>query len=142
MKHILLIILMLSFVACNCPKIVIDKSIEENINSEEYQIKSFKIQEKKYSLLMFTTGLDGEKIKVINCKNELFNDSLKTNSIQPFAKYLKIDNTCNTKIYDKEKKYFFQVKSKLAVKYKFIYIRKDYSNRYIITYTNKHKRIL
>ena len=73
MKHILLIILMLSFVACNCPKIVIDKSIEENINSEEYQIKSFKIQEKKYSLLMFTTGLDGEKIKVINCKNELFN---------------------------------------------------------------------
>lgn len=121
-----------------------DNSNEENPEPMKSFLKDFKATDNNFSILMFTTGFEGEKLKISNCDNVIFNSAMKTNERQPVAEILRIENTCMTKVRDVGHHIKFELKSDLLRQYKFVYVSKDYNRnkRYIIVYSNKFKRIL
>jgi hypothetical protein len=139
MKRILYILLIVFFSMCKTPIVEFDNSENINLGPKEILLKDFKATETKYSVLIFTTGLEGEKLIVKNGNELIYNDSLRTNKIQPIAKLLRIKNTCNTKVDDLDAHISFEIKTSIMSKYKFVYVRKDYNRnrRYVITYSNR-----
>lgn len=136
--------LIVLFSMCNTPIIEFDNSKDIKLAPQEILLKDLKATETKYSVLIFTTGFESENLIVNNYDSLIYKGLMKTNKIQPLAKLFRIENTCSTKIEDLDNHISFEIKKSLINKYKFVYVRKDYnkSKRYVITYSNKLKRIL
>ncbi|PIF33089.1 hypothetical protein CLU81_3663 [Flavobacterium sp. 9] len=144
MKRILYSMLIVFFSMCKTPIIEFDNSKDINLAPQEILLKDLKATEAKYSVLIFSTGFESENLIVNNCDSLIYKGLMETNKIQPFAKLLRIENTCSTKVEDLDIHISFEIKKSLINKYKFVYVRKDYNKnkRYTITYSNKLKRIL
>lgn len=144
MKRILYILLFVFFSMCKTPITERDNLKNINLAPQEVLLKDFKAIENKYSIIIFTTGFEGEKLIVKNCDSILYSGLMETNKIQPFAKLFRIKNTCITKVEDLNINISFKLKVSLMKKYKFVYVRKDYdkNKRYVITYRNRLIRML
>lgn len=129
---------------CKTPIIEFDNSKDINLAPQEILLKDLEATKAKYSVLIFTTGFEGENLSVNNCDSIIYKGLIATNKIQSLAKLLRIGNTCSTKVENLDIHISFEIKKSLIDKYKFVYVRKDYdkNKRYIITYSNKLKRIL
>lgn len=136
--------LIVLFSMCKTPIIEFDNSNDINLAPQEMLLKDLNATEAKYSVLIFTTGFESENLIVNNYDSLIYKGLMKTNKIQPLAKLFRIENTCSTKIEDLDNHISFEIKKSLINKYKFVYVRKDYNKnkRYVITYSNKLKRIL
>jgi len=144
MRKMPIVLLVLFFSMCKIPIVKFDDKNETNFTYQKSVLKEFEATESKYSLLIFTTGFEGEKVKINNCNNNVYEMLLKTQKIQPFAKILRVENICNTKLVDIDNLVSFELKSENLTKYKFVSIHRDYNKnkRYIVTYSNKMKVIL
>lgn len=141
---LLIVFLIVFFPMCKTPITEFDNSKNINLAPQEVLLKDFKATENKYSVIIFTTGFEGEKLIINNCDSLVYSGLMETNKTQPFAKLFRIKNTCVTKVEDLDINVSFELKALLIKKYKFVYLRKDYdkNRRYVITYSNKLMRML
>jgi hypothetical protein len=124
-KQIFLCILLIS---CKSVEVEFDNSQKNYIAPKEEFLKQFTAREDKYSILMFTQGFENEKMTVNNCTEIIYDDFLKTSETLPVAKAFKFDNTCNT-VMKSGNDFSYEIKSELAAKYKFIYVKKDWNKK-------------
>ena len=105
-------------------------------------LREFNAENPKHSLLIFGNGYFNSKLKIENCEELKPIDSGKTLKFGPFAKIYRIDNTCRTNIKDSERQQFIEFKKDSTIKYKFIYIERDFENDSLkIHYKNNHLHV-
>ena len=128
--HKIIFITITCLTLCSCKSYYEEKRDYEADSFEHVKRKFLKVydaENPKYSILVFSYYFEGENYKIKNAGNVIFNDTLRTNEMIGHAKYIRIDNRYNTKIFDEKTKKEILVKSKLAIKHKYIYITKmDY----------------
>lgn len=156
MKKVILILCILTLVACKSKKAASNKTSDKAADKKEYVqyrddfrsvtkeereafLKDIKATDKNYSVLIFTRGYKGEGIQVSNEKKILFSGNVISNQKTGIADELRIDNTTDTKVFDSFTKKSVIIESEEAKKHKFIYLMKDNSNKtmpFSITYSN------
>ena len=126
--------------ACTSPKIIFTdnqcKSVFEHTKDDF--IDRLKAREDNYSIVIFTSVFEGEKIIVKNNQDMLYNDSVKDIG-NGFSKAIRVDNRFDVEIKEIEKDYVFTLKREHLKDHKYIYIKKDMFKKkrpYIITYSN------
>jgi len=165
-KSLFFLVITLIFVACKPAKIAETNKSETSEKKEEVRknreiyyteqvkndfravtenaqfkfLEAYNATEKQYGILFFTQGFKGEEIVVKNDNETLYKGSVLTNKRTGLAKNMRILNTEETSIYDKETKKTIYIKGDKARKHKFIYIMKGNANEdkpYKITYSDK-----
>ena len=157
MKKLLLLLMALTLVMCKSTQPVADaKTVKPAATAKtniQYRddfraatskekaafLKELKATEDEYSVLIFTKGYKGEGIQVSNAKKVLYSGYAISNLKTGIAHQLRIDNTVDTKVFDSFTKKSVVLEAAEAKKHKFIYVRKDSSNKsnpFFITYSN------
>jgi len=110
-------------------------------NSEEITkkwLESMDAVDKIYSVLTFTEEFDETIILIINANDTIYEGKLNTIKSLGYTKSIKIDNRFETKIIDVNLKKTSIIKSKIASKYKHVYISKSKkrNQKYTLTFSN------
>jgi hypothetical protein len=151
MKNAMIVLVMLFFLGgCSSKKAVSDENKEPVI---QYRDDFRAVSDKKKiefldemnadkataSVLILTKGFKGENVTVSNAKKVLYKGMVMSHPETGIAQTIKIDNTTDTKLFDRFSKKEAEIKAENAKKYKFIYLMKDHSqkgNPFTITYSN------
>lgn len=126
MKKITFVLTILFFSTCKSPDIEYTE-YKRTVSSGAFEqiLNEYRAHDDMYSLLFFKQAFKGEIIQIENCNEIIFRDSLFTHGGLGLAKVFRINNTCNTKITDIERRYSFRIKKKDASKHKYIYISEE-----------------
>jgi len=132
--NILFVLVILLFTSCYSPRVFFEnKKNKSNFNVNRVN-KYYKLNDKKYSLLILTDGYNKTKIQIIN--NEKIFDTLVTSQrSMGLATAIRINNNYDVLIIDKTRNIKLKLNKEYLKKYKYIYVGYGYKN----IYTRKKK---
>jgi len=140
MKKVFILLTGLMLTMCTSPKVIFTDDLCKPVfeHTEDDFIDLLKAKEENYSIVIFTTVFEGEKVTLTNNQEILYNDSIKDIG-NGFSKAIRVDNRFDVEIKEIEKDYVFTLKREHLKDHKYIYIKKAMfrKNRpYSITYSN------
>ncbi|MNJ97999.1 hypothetical protein D3C87_157570 [compost metagenome] len=145
MKKISYILFLLLFVMCKSPKVEF-KEYEKTVSDASINdyLKQLNAIDDEYSVLMFTSGFNGEKMIVMNGSESIWNDKLTSVQGLGWAKSFRVHNEKTIEITDVNNDYHFVLKPKKGKKFKYIYIqRQSLENvKYVIIYSNSMRSFM
>lgn len=106
---------------------------------EKKALTAFNALDDKYSLIVFKSAFNGEKILVTNDSDSLLNQQIHSDKSMGLAKVVRINRNYRTEITELDNGYSFTLDLENTKKGKYIYISKDqYSKKikYEIVYSN------
>lgn len=151
-KMVLLIALALLTTMCSTSKTTKSTSVIKSKPEIQYKddfraasdkekdalLKDLKAGEANYSILIFTKNFKGENIIVSNSNTTLYKGYPISNLKTGIAYSIRIDNTLNTRVFEKLAKKEIIIDAKEAQKHKYIYMMKNpgADHPYTLTYSN------
>lgn len=124
---------------CSSPKTIFTNDLCKPVfeHTKRDFLERLEAKKRNYSIVIFTTVFEGEKITISNNGNVLYNDSIKDIG-NGFSKAIRVNNRFDVEIKDIEKSHSFKLKSKYLKDYKFVYLKKDMFKvkSYTLTYSN------
>jgi hypothetical protein len=140
MNKLLLLILCPLFIMCSTQNTTVRDDFKSASETEKKEIlKNTNATSTNKSVLVLTQGYKGEKIIASQENKNIYSEYPITNLKKQLADYFSFDNTKTLLIYDNFSKQEVIIESKMAVKHKFIYLKKVYKEgkaKYFITYSN------
>ncbi len=140
MRKSIIVLVGCLFSMCDTPKVVFTDNLCKSVfkHTENNFIDILNAEEAYYSVVIFTTVFEGEKITLLNNQEVLYNDFIKDIG-NGFSKAIRIDNRFDVIIEDEEKEYTFTLKKEHLRHHKYIYIQKNILKKkrpYHIIYSN------
>ena len=128
---------------CQSPSIIFTDYKPLPDHAVKNALKMYSAEEDTYSLLIFTSGFNHDKILIMNDKTIIYDSILQSDKSMGLAKAFRINNTLDVKVRDfSQDNYFFKLNNKKLKNYKYIYIEKNKEkirnkeNPYTIIFSN------